>query len=272
MRGRCRAIAITWRRAILGIGDDRVGKRAELFSCCRCWLFIKAKDTRPPSPFGGPVRGKRCHVYAADADADMSRHPRSSSQPLPSLFFELASFFLFAGRGRPSNSGIPCPFGVISRPNSPLRSLLPCLLPQPRPPAPALSNSRSQIRVTPVAGRRDGPPPSTVRGNVAAAAASVSAAARRRGPPTAAGEREHGAKIRDMVMKAAHVGYVDEDDAGAGGGAAGAGAAWRTPLASVDSLSRQLKDTWENFNANFAVAGEPRSGNGGHGSHMLPEY
>lgn len=82
------------------------------------------------------------------------------------------------------------------------------------------------------------------------------------------GEREHGARIRDMVMKAAHAGYVEEDEAG------GDGRAWRTPLASVDSLSRQLKDTWENFNANFGVKGEPwRGADDGAGRRpVFPEY
>lgn len=93
----------------------------------------------------------------------------------------------------------------------------------------------------------------------------------RRRPP--ADEREHGARIRDMVMKAAHVGYVEEDE-GRGGGLDAA--AWRTPLASVDSLSRQLKDTWENFNSNLVAMGaEPvRTGDGGgsSGGRMLPEY
>ena len=77
-----------------------------------------------------------------------------------------------------------------------------------------------------------------------------------------------------MVMKAAHAGYVEEDEGRRGGGEDAAG--WRTPLASVDSLSRQLKDTWENFNANLAVMGaEPiRTGEGGGGGtgRMLPEY
>ncbi|CAN0342817.1 unnamed protein product [Ectocarpus sp. 8 AP-2014] len=107
-------------------------------------------------------------------------------------------------------------------------------------------------------------------------------------PAPPVGEREHGARIRDMVMKAAHVGYVEEDEGGGGGGGGGDGdgqAAWRTPLASVDSLSRQLKDTWETFNANFAtMAGESRGDGGaaagggwagdsrGGGPRMLPEY
>ena len=105
-----------------------------------------------------------------------------------------------------------------------------------------------------MAGRRDAP--------LHARAASTG---RRRAP---VGEREHGARIRDMVMKAAHAGYVEEDDAG------GDGRAWRTPIASVDLLSRQLKDTWENFNANFANKGEPRRGAGGVPERrpILPEH
>eukprot|EP00752_Nemacystus_decipiens_P002815 g2626.t1 len=129
-----------------------------------------------------------------------------------------------------------------------------------------------QIRVTPVAGRRDGPH-NTGGGRIAGMAVAV---AGRRRPP--ADEREHGARIRDMVMKAAHVGYVEEDEGPRGVGEDAA--AWRTPLASVDSLSRQLKDTWENFNANLAALGaEPirtgeGSGGGRGGGHrrMLPEY
>lgn len=89
------------------------------------------------------------------------------------------------------------------------------------------------------------------------------------------GEKEHGARIRDMVMRAAHEGYVEEDEGGGWRGGDGGGAPWRTPLASVDSLSRQLKDTWDTFNANFAAMGEPKGGRGreaGGGGHMLPEY
>ncbi|CAM9834409.1 unnamed protein product [Ectocarpus sp. 6 AP-2014] len=134
-----------------------------------------------------------------------------------------------------------------------------------------------QIRVTPVAGRRDAPPSS--RTSLGGGGGS------RWRPAPPVGEREHGARIRDMVMKAAHVGYVEEDEGGGGGGGDGDGqAAWRTPLASVDSLSRQLKDTWETFNANFAtMAGESRGDGGaagggwagdsrGGGPRMLPEY
>lgn len=68
-----------------------------------------------------------------------------------------------------------------------------------------------------------------------------------------------------MVMKAAHAGYVEEE----GGRVLEAGM-WRTPLASVDSLSRQLKDTWESFNANFAVMAEPQKGRGD--GRPLPDY
>lgn len=93
---------------------------------------------------------------------------------------------------------------------------------------------RSQIRVTPVTGRRDAPPNPKPGGM------------RRRAP---VGEREHGARVRDMVMKAAHAGYVEEDEPG------GEARAW-TPLGSVDSLSRQLRDTWDNFSANFAAMAE----------------
>ncbi|CAM9622266.1 unnamed protein product [Ectocarpus sp. 4 AP-2014] len=135
-----------------------------------------------------------------------------------------------------------------------------------------------QIRVTPVAGRRDAPP--SARASLGGGGGS------RWRPAPPVGEREHGARIRDMVMKAAHVGYVEEDEGGGGGGGGdGDGqAAWRTPLASVDSLSRQLKDTWETFNANFAtMAGESRGeggavgggwagGSRGGGPRMLPEY
>lgn len=91
-----------------------------------------------------------------------------------------------------------------------------------------------QIRVTPVTGRRDAPLNARV------------AAARRRAP---IGEREHGARIRDMVMKAAHAGYVEEDEPG------GDIRAW-TSLGSVDLLSRQLRDTWDRFNSNFANVAE----------------
>lgn len=78
-----------------------------------------------------------------------------------------------------------------------------------------------------------------------------------------------------MVMKAAHVGFVDEEGDGRGGDGGLAAAAWRAPLSSVDSLSRQLKDTWENFNANFTAMGDRVAGAGEGGSAnrlMLPEY
>lgn len=86
-------------------------------------------------------------------------------------------------------------------------------------------------------------------------------------------EREHGARIRGMVMKAAHAGYVEEDE----GGGVESGVLWRAPLASVDSLSRQLKETWESFNVNLAVAGDGRGGGGagrgmGGWTPLLPEY
>lgn len=88
-----------------------------------------------------------------------------------------------------------------------------------------------QIRVTPVTGRRDAPLNARATG------------ARRRAPN---GEREHGARIRDMVMKAAHAGYVEEDEPG------GEARAW-TPLGSVDNLSRQLRDTWDSFSSNLSA-------------------
>lgn len=133
--------------------------------------------------------------------------------------------------------------------------------------------------MTPVVGRLD--TPSNTTSNTRGAAAAAAAGGRRMNPllqqhqqqqpQQPLGEKEHGARIRDMVMRAAHEGYVEEDEVGGDGG----GPAWRTPLASVDSLSRQLKDTWENFNANFAAMGEPRGVGGrevGGGGHMLPEY
>lgn len=81
------------------------------------------------------------------------------------------------------------------------------------------------------------------------------------------GEREHGARIRDMVMKAAHAGYVEEDEPG------GEARVW-TPLGSVDNLSRQLRDTWDSFSSNLSamadrgVSSRDTSVMGG----PLPEY
>ncbi|CAM9238086.1 unnamed protein product [Scytosiphon promiscuus] len=127
-----------------------------------------------------------------------------------------------------------------------------------------------QIRVTSVAGRREQQALNSSRSSVA------NVAGRRRRPQGQGpvGEREHGARIRDMVMKAAHVGFVDEEGDGRGGDG-GAATVWMAPLSSVDSLSRQLKDTWENFNANFTAMGDRASGSGEGvpaGHLMLPEY
>lgn len=120
-----------------------------------------------------------------------------------------------------------------------------------------------QIRVTPVAGRRDAPFNARSGGGLAGAVGG-----RRRTP---LGEREHGARIRDMVMKAAHAGYVEEDEPGGGFDTR----VWSNPRASVDSLSRQLRDTWDNFNDNLAMMKGPRRvGGTGDGSlgGPLPEY
>lgn len=192
----------------------------------------------------------------------------TNKKKLPSdrIFGLIGELEFFGGQGRGEDEDIVNEiFATLS-----LDIILPVLLCRcnircrvaclPRP-------SHRQIRVTPVAGRKDAP----LNARSGGGGGIGGVIGRRRAP---IGEREHGARIRDMVMRAAHAGYVEEDELGSLGGDAGV---WSKPLSSVDSLSRQLKDTWDNFNDSLAVMKAPRRQGGLHAEGSphggpLPEY